>query len=104
MAAKNDRPVFMLYLMHSYTSAASSTTDTSITQCMWNVPRAPMFGSRYASPPPTEMPKLIAWGPSMAIIPAMVSGKGSGTLCVGRVSDAATWSATVVVAIENLLA
>ena len=46
VAAKNDRPVFMLYLMHSYTSAASSTTDTIISQCMWNVPRAPIFGSR----------------------------------------------------------
>jgi hypothetical protein len=34
----------------------------------------------------------------------MVSGKGSGTLYVGRVSGAAsTWTATFVVAIENLL-
>src|SRR4030095_1679409 len=34
VAAKNDRPVFMLYLMHSYTSAASSTTEMTITQSM----------------------------------------------------------------------
>src|SRR5919109_1596315 len=40
----------------------------------------------------------MAWGPSMAIIPAMVSGNGSGTLYVRRAVVA--WSATVVVAIE----
>ena len=46
VAAKKDRPVFMLYLMHSYTRAASSTTETTISQCMWKVPRAPMLGRR----------------------------------------------------------
>src|SRR5678816_1165657 len=66
VAAKNERPVQTLYLMHSYTSAVSRMTEIVISQCMCSVPRAETFGSRYASPPPIEMPKLIAWGPSAA--------------------------------------
>src|SRR5688572_12310164 len=65
--AKNDRPVQQLYLIHSYTSAVSTMTEMTISQCQPSAPRAATFGSRYASPPPIEMPKLIAWGPTAAI-------------------------------------
>jgi hypothetical protein len=98
VAAKNERPVQMLYLMHSYTSAVSRTTEIVISQCMCRVPRAETLGRRYASPPPIEMPKLMACGPSAASMPASVSGNGFGTGFRVRVSGAR--SATVVVAIE----
>ena len=84
VAAKKERPVQTLYLMHSYTSAVSRTTEIVISQCMCSVPRAEMFGSRYASPPPIEIPKLIACGPSAASIPASVSGNGFGTRLTAR--------------------
>ena len=58
-----------------------------MSQCMPSVPRAETFGSRYASPPPMEMPKLMACGPSAASMPASVRGNGSGTLWILRSSD-----------------
>src|SRR5689334_1267336 len=77
---KNDRPVTRLYLTHSITSTVSTIVDTVMIQNKLTAPWAARLGISIVSPPPTEMPKLMAWGPSAASSPAMVRGYGSGTL------------------------
>ncbi len=77
---KKERPVTMLYLMHSYTTTVSRTVEMVMSQNRRAPPSEAILGISIVSPPPTEMPKLIACGPKAASKPANVKGYGFGTL------------------------
>src|SRR6476620_12006885 len=71
---KNERPVTRLYFTHSMTITVSTIVDTVMIQNRLTAPWAARLGINIVSPPPTEMPKLMAWGPRAAMSPAIVRG------------------------------
>src|SRR4030095_2916695 len=77
---KNERPVTRLYFTHSITRTVSTIVEIVMIQNRLTAPWAARFGISIVSPPPTEIPKLMAIGPKAAIRPAIVSGYGSGSL------------------------
>ena len=72
-SAKNDRPVFMLYLI-PLVDQGRLEYNRDQHQPVHVKGSAGADVRQQASPPPTEMPKLIAWWPSIAIMPARVRG------------------------------